>query len=789
MFKQLTPLMVSAASETTHAELSTAHTHGQRQSQLLQTAASRHLARMRQTQSRQQAQLQERAQELTTALRAAGGPQALAGAWTAYLRDTAERTVLTLDALRKRGDIFLEHEAAGAPPVLIYDYEIVVDGADLPRPCNYMLLRILPPEGIDVHTWKRPYVIIDPRAGHGPGIGGFKPDSQVGVALRDGHPVYFVAFRPMPLPGQTLASVTHAEAAFLREIHRRHANAPKPIIVGNCQGGWATAILAATNPDLAGPIVLNGAPMSYWSGRLGQDPMRYNGGLFGGVLPAMLMSDLGGGVFDGAHLVSNFEMLNPARTWFRKYYDLFADVDGGEERFLEFERWWGGLFLMNEAEIRWIVDNLFVGNRLGKNEARLEVGRPIDLKAIRAPVIVFASHGDNITPPQQALNWIVDTYADESEIEIRGQRIIYMIHEEVGHLGIFVSSSVAKREHSQMASTLKTIEALAPGLYEMKIEDMVGEGHEKRFTVAFEKRRMSDILSVGDGRDEEDAFAAVARMSEALSEAYDTTVRPLIRQAVNQDAAATARALHPMRTQRSMFASNNPLMMPVATLAENIRPNRQPIDKDNPFLCAERFWADAIEASLQASTDLRAFWAEMLFLAAYAGPLGAWYGAPRQQRRARKSGDELRALPEVVEALEYIGHGGLPDAVIRMLVLLADSRGNVRRDRLERSAELLNDRAPFKDMDRHVRARIIHRQTLIAHMEPDRGLNALPQLLATRDDRNTAMSMVEFVVGSYDEMEPRTRAMIHQMKSLLELPTDMPAQPPALTATPAQAAE
>ena len=77
---------------------------------------------------------------------------------------------------------------------------------------------------------------------------------------------------------------------------------------------------------------------------------------------------------------------------------------------------------MTQAEIRWIVDNLFVGNRLSKNEARLETGRPIDLKAIRAPVIVFASHGDAITPPAQALNWIVDTYADEREIEIRGQR-------------------------------------------------------------------------------------------------------------------------------------------------------------------------------------------------------------------------------------------------------------------------------------------------------------------------------------------------------------------------------
>ena len=83
----------------------------------------------------------------------------------------------------------------------------------------------------------------------GAGIGGFKPDSQVGVALRGGHPVYFVVFRQHPEPGQTLADVMRAEAEFLREISRRHPDAPNPIVVGNCQGGWATLVLAAANPD------------------------------------------------------------------------------------------------------------------------------------------------------------------------------------------------------------------------------------------------------------------------------------------------------------------------------------------------------------------------------------------------------------------------------------------------------------------------------------------------------------------------------------------------------------
>lgn len=404
---------------------------------LLTTAASKHSKRISETHSHRLHKLVESTEALASELRRFQQGGSLASAWAEYQRDAAERAVLSLDTLRKRGDIFLEHEAAGCPPVLVYDYETVMDGRDLPFPSNYTLLHIRPPEGIEVLDWKRPYIIIDPRAGHGPGIGGFKPDSQVGVALHDGHPVYFVAFRREPEPGQFLSYVTRSEAAFVREVMRRHPEASKPVVIGNCQGGWATLLLAASNPDLTGPIVLNGAPVAPWAGKVGENPMRYNAGVLGGTWIPMFLSDLGGGIFDGAHLVQNFELLNPARTLFRKYTDLFRDIDEGDAVFLEFERWWGGYFLLTEPEIRWIVEQLFVGNRLVKNEARNEPGRPVDLKAIRAPIIVFASHGDNITPPQQALNWIAETYADVNEIRIRGQRIVYMVHEQIGHLGIF----------------------------------------------------------------------------------------------------------------------------------------------------------------------------------------------------------------------------------------------------------------------------------------------------------------------------------------------------------------
>lgn len=694
-------------------------------------------------------------------------------AWQAYWKDAAQRAVLTMDVLRQRGDIFLEHEEAGCPPVLIYDYDVVMDGADLPRPCCYQLLRIKAPddgEHREIKPWKRPYVIIDPRAGHGAGIGGFKPDSQVGVALRDGHPVYFIAFKRMPEKGQTLADVTLAEAAFVRRIMEEHPDAPNPIITGNCQGGWATLLLAATNPDLTGPVVLNGAPVSTWAGRVGENPMRYNGGILGGTYNAMFYSDLGHGVFDGADIVQNFEMLNPARNYFGKYYDLYSKVDTEPHRFLEFERWWGGYFLLNEAEMKWIVEQLFVGNKLSKNEAQLEPGRNIDIKQIRAPIIAFASFGDNITPPQQALNWIIDTYTDEREIAIRGQRIIYMVHDQVGHLGIFVSSKIAKKEHTEVTSTLKTIEALAPGLYEMTIDDYEGGLLDREFSVSFHERKMEDLMKIDDGRDDEIPFAAVARASEQQAEFYDVAVRPFVQAGVTEQSAELRRKTHPLRVQRTMMSSLNPMFGGLPGMAERVKEDRTPADANNPFSEMERVSAAMIEQSLDLFRDLRDTWYENLFYTVWGSPYMRWFGRTHQPGRTLKRKEDLRSLPPVQAALMHIEEGGFCEAVIRMLILLADSRGNVRRDRLERSARVLTQDEPFKSLSPDARSFMLQEQTLIVEFAREQAIESLPKLLKTKEDREMASKVVRYIPGAIDEMTPHTLEMVQTFQSVLGLP-------------------
>src|SRR5499426_3082554 len=86
-----------------------------------------------------------------------------------YVVDAAQRSVLFLDVMRQRGNQYHEHLAKTAPHVLDYQIELVVDGRTLPRPVNYALVRIVPPKTVELDPTRRPFVVVDPRAGHGPG--------------------------------------------------------------------------------------------------------------------------------------------------------------------------------------------------------------------------------------------------------------------------------------------------------------------------------------------------------------------------------------------------------------------------------------------------------------------------------------------------------------------------------------------------------------------------------------------------------------------------------------------
>jgi len=692
--------------------------------------------------------------------------------WIQYTTDSAQRWVLFWDTMRKRGNNFLAHEKAGNPPVLHFRYEMLLDARTFERPVNYALLRILPPKDIVVNPRRRPYVIIDPRAGHGPGIGGFKDDSEAGVAMRAGHPVYFVMFFPEPVPNQTLLDVCAAERKFIRKVRELHPDSSKPVIIGNCQGGWAAMMLATSDPETVGALVINGAPMSYWGGSWsedeGENPMRYAGGLLGGSWLSSLLADLGNGVFDGANLVQNFENLNPANSYWDKYYHLFANIDTEPERFLDFERWWGGYSLMDKQEIEWIVQNLFVGNRVWASGKQELDGMNFDLREIKSPIILFASMGDNITPPQQAFNWVADTYRSTEEIKKRGQVIIGLLHESVGHLGIFVSGKVAKKEHKEIVSVLKSIDLLPPGLYGMHILERKDADGKMEYEVEFVEHRLEDIIDRINRfkRADERPFNAVAEISELNQRAYDLFAHPFVEQWSNEYTAAMGRLFHPLRFQRWAISDMNPWLAWLGPAANQVKEQRQQMDEKQPPRQIERMLSELVSASLDYYRDVRDAVGEAMFFETYGSMVPLTNEA--EPERDPGEGDSALAVAEAASAM--VSHGGYAEALARAGYLLSAkgkpfplAQFELKKKLFAKWGHLLPKLTPHQ-------IRVIRgNQEVICRDEPERALKTLPQLLSDPTDRKHFLTLLSAFVEDYSKTFGLTKEQSTMLKRIREL--------------------
>jgi hypothetical protein len=165
----------------------------------------------------------------------AASPGKFSTSWLEYAIDSFHRSVLLLDLLRKRGNEQAEITSRPMATVLRFDHEVIMSGRSLPRPINYYLSRIVPPPGMPTDQRKRPVVVVDPRAGQGPGVGGFKAQSEIGDALAAGHPVYFIGFSARPEPGQQFLDIVEGQVKFFERVAELYPDGLGPFAIGNCQ--------------------------------------------------------------------------------------------------------------------------------------------------------------------------------------------------------------------------------------------------------------------------------------------------------------------------------------------------------------------------------------------------------------------------------------------------------------------------------------------------------------------------------------------------------------------------
>jgi hypothetical protein len=510
--------------------------------------------------------------------------------------------------------------------------------------------------------------------------------------------------------------------------------------------------------------------------------MRYSGGLLGGSWLATLAGDLGAGTFDGAWLVTNFEGLNPANTLWTKQYNLYSKIDTEAPRYLGFERWWGGHVYLTAEEIQFIVDELFVGNNLAAGRIQASDGMTVDLRNIRSPIVVFCSKGDNITPPQQALGWILDLYNDVDEIKAHGQTIVYTVHESIGHLGIFVSAGIARKEHDEFASNIDLIDLLPPGLYEAKFEAKTEDTRSAdlahgRWVMRCEERTLGDIRALGGNDDADDRrFAAAARVSEVNAALYRTLVQPLVRALTTPGLAELLRSAHPLRLQYELFANTNPLMGSVGQLAEWVRSHRAPVSADNPLITVQKTISDHIVTALEAWGDWRDKLAEQQFLSFYGSPLlqAALGIDPKEARPQRRAGrsvltqELIRA--KIADLTARMGTGGLRESAMRGLLYAGLPRGTIDERGLAalRGLPPLEEGLPritlseFKAMARE--------QYFMLLLDPEAALGAIPGLLPPDPEaRRRAFAAIREVLEASGEIQGEVETRLRRVGDLFGL--------------------
>jgi len=709
--------------------------------------------------------------------------------------DALQRSILFLDLLRQRGDEEIEITSRPLATVLSFGHEVLMDGRSLPRPMNYTLSRIVPPPEVVIDPQKRPVVVVDPRAGQGPGVGGFKAESEIGDALNAGHPVYFIGFAATPVPGQQFLDVVEGQVSFFERVVELHPDAPRPFAIGNCQAGYQTLMVAILRPDLFGPCLVAGSPMSYWQGVHGKNPMRYAGGLLGGSWLTAMSSDLGKGKIDGTGLILNFDILNPSNWLWGKQYDVYTHIDTDAARYLKFERWWGDFIQLNGDELQFLVDNLFIGDKLARNQLKSRDGTIFDLRSIASPIIVFTSMADNISPPPQTLGWILDLYRDVDDIRATGRTIVYCLSQDIGHLAIFVSAKVGAKEDEEFVQLMDVIDSLSPGLFEMVIAPRPANVPAAGFVTGdwiarFEARSLDDIRALGRNSPEDDrAFAAVARLSELNLSLYRTFLQPFVRALANQPMADLAQALNPLRVSYTIFAESNPWMKGLGPLAAAVSAERRPVATDNPLLALQTQVSEQITSALDGYRAERDKLEEQIFFGLYGSPFVQALLGINEDSVVRPvldtSPGKLAARQAQTNAYEaMLGTGGFDEALTRAVLYVVgadrmlDQRCalalNVARQQLMRLSL-----AEFKVMVRD--------QFFVLQLEPERAIDALAAIVPKADARIELLKQVRAIASADDSSTAAESDRLARLARVLAAPIEKPAAPATLRRNAARA--
>jgi hypothetical protein len=267
-------------------------------------------------------------------------------------------------------------------------------------------------------------------------------------------------------------------------------------------------------------------------------------------------------------------------------------------------------------------------------------------------------------------------------------------------------------------------------------------------------------------RKDEKPFEVVAEVSLLNEKAYSLFGRPIVKSLVNEKTAELGRNLHSLRVQRWLLSDINPLMWPVRVMASKVEADRKQAPQDNPFRRLEEMGSEMITAFWNFYRDVRDAGSESAFFQIYGSMIALGASGDVKPGLQPLQQHDPRELPFVKEALAQIEKGGYPEAIARISSLTGRFAGAIPLMRLEQAEEIVRaDKVLSKlteDEKRHLRSEA----EVMALLEPEFTLHALPKLLSNKEDREQAMSILQWA-QTLEDLTKEQRDMIGKITAVL----------------------
>lgn len=225
---------------------------------------------------------------------------------------------------------------------------------------------------------------------------------------------------------------------------RRHSGHDRVGLLGYCMGGTLSAIHTALHPEEIALLVNLLGPIDFSQGgmlRSMVDPAHFDAGAIASA----------GNVAAG-QMQAGFVALRPTSNLAKAVGALDRRRSGRDlDGFYALEAWAADNVPFPGEAYRTYIGDLYQRNLLIAGEHRV-AGRPVDLGAIRCPVLTIAAGRDAICPPKAATALDDAVGSDDTAvIEVPG-----------GHVGAVVGSRAARELYPALADWLRPRLAAAP---------------------------------------------------------------------------------------------------------------------------------------------------------------------------------------------------------------------------------------------------------------------------------------------------------------------------------------